>query len=439
MNQSTANTSEAATPVESFRAERQATATSVVGISPVDGNVATVFARIAWESVVPTPLLDAAVAVLSGAPAWTNLASLWWAESAQGKPKRDAIARQLRWAALAMIPAAFVPYTGWGLLLFVLGCAGARLCWGGMITIRSTLWRCMYPAKERGRYAGWMSIITALTLAMAGATSGMLLERDHQTFRIILLVGAIALWLGSILYRRIPAPAEPKLIEQERAEHRPKPRPWRDAIAILQKDRGFSRYMAAMFVFGSGNLMAMPIIIQVIRERFEQGYFGGILLGSTLPMLVLPFAVPRWAKFFDRVHILRYRLVHGWFFVSANVFLLTASLTGTLWLLFLAISIRALAMAGGSIGWTLGHLDYAPPGQAGRYMGVHVTLTGLRGVVAPGIGALAYRTVEVAQPGQGGMAFILCVVLSFAGMLMFRRSVQLDAGAATGRRSEGES
>ena len=155
----------------------------------------------------------------------------------------------------------------------------------------------MYPAKERGRYAGWMSIITALPLAMAGATSGMLLERDHQTFRIILLVGAIALWLGSILYRRIPAPAEPKLIEQERAEHRPKPRPWRDAIAILQKDRGFSRYMAAMFVFGSGNLMAMPIIIQVIRERFEQGYFGGILLGSTLPMLVLPFAVPRWAKF----------------------------------------------------------------------------------------------------------------------------------------------
>merc|ERR1711893_35169 len=50
----------------------------------------------------------------------------------------------------------------------------------------------------------------------------------------------------------------------------------------------------------------MPIIIQVIRERFEQGYFGGILLGSTLPMLVLPFAVPKWAQFFDRVHILRY-------------------------------------------------------------------------------------------------------------------------------------
>ena len=114
-------------------------------------------------------------------------------------------------------------------------------------------------------------------------------------------------------------------------------------------------------------------------------------------------------------------------------------MTGTLWLLFLAISIRALAMAGGSIGWTLGHLDYAPPGQAGRYMGVHVTLTGLRGLVAPGIGALAYRTMEVAQPGQGGVAFILCVVLSVVGMLMFRRSVNLDAGDATGRRGEGES
>ena len=204
-------------------------------------------------------------------------------------------------------------------------------------------------------------------------------------------------------------------------------------------DVGFSRYMGAMFVFGSGNLMAMPIIIQVIRERFDQGYLGGILLGSTLPMLVLPFAVPKWAKFFDQVHILRYRLVHGWFFVGANVLLLTASLTGTLWMLYLAIAIRAIAMAGGSIGWTLGHLDYAPPGQAGRYMGVHVTLTGVRGLIAPGIGAVAYRTAEVAQPGTGGLAFALCVALSFVGMLMFRRSVQLDAGTTTGRRGEGES
>ena len=340
---------------------------------------------------------------------------------------------------MAMIPAAFVPYTSWGLLFFVLGCAGARLCWGGMITIRSTLWRSMYPAKERGRYAGWMSIITALTLAAAGATSGTFLESDHRNFRGILLVGAVALFLGSLLYRRIPVPAEPKLLAQERAERRQRPRPWRDAISILKMDVGFSRYMGAMFVFGSGNLMAMPIIIQVIRERFDQGYLGGILLGSTLPMLVLPFAVPKWAKFFDQVHILRYRLVHGWFFVGANVLLLTASLTGTLWMLYLAIAIRAIAMAGGSIGWTLGHLDYAPPGQAGRYMGVHVTLTGVRGLIAPGIGAVAYRTAEVAQPGTGGLAFALCVALSFVGMLMFRRSVQLDAGTTTGRRGEGES
>ena len=101
----------------------------MVGISPVDGNVATVFARIAWESVVPTPLLDAAVAVLSGAPAWTNLASLWWAESAQGDPN-DMPLPGSWWAALAMIPAAFVPYTGWGLFCSCWavrgqGCAGA--------------------------------------------------------------------------------------------------------------------------------------------------------------------------------------------------------------------------------------------------------------------------------------------------------------------------
>ena len=71
--------------------------------------------------------------------------------------------------------------------------------------------------------------------------------------------------------------------------------------------------------------------------------------------------------------------------------------------------------------------------------GVHVTLTGLRGLVAPGIGALAYRTVEVAQPSARRHGLHLLRGALFAGMLMFRRSVQLDAGDATGRRGEGES
>ena len=70
-------------------------------------------------------------------------------------------------------------------------------------------------------------------------------------------------------------------------------------MAILQKDRGFCRYMAAMFVF-TVQFDGLPIIT-VIRERFEQGYFGGILLGSTLSMLV-SFAVPKWVQFLTGTH-----------------------------------------------------------------------------------------------------------------------------------------
>ena len=79
------------------------------------------------------------------------------------------------------------------------------------------------------------------------------------------------------------------------------------------------------------------------------------------------------------------------------------------------------AQAGANLGWNLGHNDFGSPGRTQHYMGVHVSLTGLRGGLAPPLGVLAYMGPERAWPGSGEYALVLPVALTTAGALGFDR------------------
>ena len=54
-------------------------------------------------------------------------------------------------------------------------------------------------------------------------------------------------------------------------------------------------------------------------------------------------------------------------------------------------------------------------------MGVHVTLTGLRGVVSPLLGVGLYELLEAYTPGSGVWALGLPLTLVTAGALGFRQ------------------
>jgi hypothetical protein len=95
--------------------------------------------------------------------------------------------------------------------------------------------------------------------------------------------------------------------------------------------------------------------------------------------------------------------------------------TGTLALLWVGAVLLGAAQAGANLGWNLGHNDFASLGRAQHYMGVHVTLTGLRGGVAPPIGVLAYMGLEWWHHGAGEFALLLPLAMTAAGAIGFNR------------------
>ena len=74
-------------------------------------------------------------------------------------------------------------------------------------------------------------------------------------------------------------------------------------------------------------------------------------------------------------------------------------------------------------------------GRAQHYMGVHVTLTGVRGGLAPPVGVLVYMALEAWHRGAGKFALTLPLLMTAAGALGFNRMKAELASAEKARGS----
>jgi hypothetical protein len=177
--------------------------------------------------------------------------------------------------------------------------------------------------------------------------------------------------------------------------------------------------MLGMMIFGSGNLMVVPLLVLLVADYFQLGRMEQVLITSAVPVMVLCLSVGFWAARLDRRHIISYRAVHAWNFVLMITVFLVASIAQWPALLWLGAVLLGSAHGGGNLGWNLGHNDFSGDADSAVYMATHVTLTGVRGLVMP-VAAVAFlRWLELRHPGSGVYALILPLTLSLIGSLWF--------------------
>jgi len=197
---------------------------------------------------------------------------------------------------------------------------------------------------------------------------------------------------------------------------------------ILKGDPAYREYMLWMGIFGGGNLMLTAQLVLLFSEQLHLTSALQIGLLAVVPLITQPLFMPWWARLFDGSHVVRYRSRQGWALVLACCTLCLGVFTRSLVLLWAGAVLLGAANAGANLGWNLGHNDFASIGRAQHYMGVHVTLTGLRGGIAPPLGVLAYMGLEYWHHGAGRYALVLPVALTTAGALGFSRMGRALAG-----------
>lgn len=413
--------------------ERRAWTLIYLALGLVEGGTAAVLVRALFSQVVPTLAVDLIVALVTSAPSWANLASLFYARRAQGRPK-IAFMQPLLFAMVACIAAlACVPRTGPGLLMFFVVYVAARLLWTGVETVRAVLWSVNYPSRIRARITGRIAMNTSIALALVGVLMGWLLGLQGPAWRIFVLVCCMCAVAGAIRFGRFQVRSEQALLDQERER-------LAEGIAfgvrgmreLLRRDPAFREYQYALAMFGAGLLAVTPLLIVCLNEVLQLPALTQVVVITAIPVLAVPLSVQAWASYLDRHRVLSFRAAHSRFAVGAVVLFMMAVTLRWHWLLFPGAALLGLSNTAGSLGWTLGHNQFAPRGEETRYMALHVTMTGLRGLLMPPLAVGVYHGLSALRPGWGPVALVLPLLLVAGGAARFAAMDRNDRGRRHG-------
>ena len=414
-----------------FRYEQLTELTLPVAFTLLEGGIVGVIAAKIYQ-VSPFVL-----AVITAAPMFGNLSSYFWSRMANARTKvRFANAVQI--ATIACVLAiAVAPVNQAGAALLVLGMILSRLLITGIITVRSVVWSLNYDRTVRARTTGRLQILTSLVTVVISSLVGPLLDQNPESFRWVYVSGAVFGMLGVYFFSRVNVIGEARhRVLERRNQQESSPEEKVGFMEILKRDKHYARYQIYQFTAGAANMVIEAPLVYLITRELNAGYTESIAMTMVIPFAVSMVTLPIWASYLDRVHVAEFRARQSVLWVISQALLWIGALLGSLWWIGVSRFVLGIARGGGALAWQLGHNDFADQKALSAYMGIHVTLTGVRGAIMPFLGMVLYIGF-FDQPGIGAHLFALAALLSMISWWGFRRLHRdMQAQKATGQITE---
>lgn len=387
------------------------------------------------------------IAIATSTPVAALMSSLIWGMLCIGRPKLRLLTFFTSGVVLCMGIVGAIPASPLGGVWFIAQMAAAQVLMSGTVTVRSAVWKSNYPQAVRGRIAARLQAVRILLGNATVLIAARVCDIDPAGYRYIFpcaaIVGAIGIWLLPRIH-----------VRGERNELRRHRRPRADGdlradlvepfaltallspghvfgrmYRILREDRRFTQYCIAQLMTGISNLMTIAIVVVIVTQDLPFGAGWGFWISAglidTIPRLVMLGSIGRWARLFDRVGVVRFRVANVICWTMSLVFGLIATIMAlssdrfggyflplAVGLFVLRAIFYGLGRGGGALAWHLGHLHFAKPEEAELYMGIHVSLTGLRGLIAPLLGMWLYQLI-------GWPVWLIALAFSLASLSMF--------------------
>lgn len=232
----------------------------------------------------------------------------------------------------------------------------------------------IYPPRHRGRAMSAVRIGVAIVVLVATPIAGWALDQvGHQPlFALAAIFGVVSSLIFSRV-RPVDGAAEPANQPALRA-----------LLPIVRHDRRFALYLLVLTVYGLGAVMALPLypIVQVSRLQLSYTTIGYLNLVQSI-FWMAGFVV--WGRLLDRygpLWVLRLSILLAAFVPLTYVW------AGNAWMLLPAFICQGLMQGGFELGITTGVIDLAGRGRVMEYTALQAATIGVRGMLAPLLGAL---------------------------------------------------
>ncbi|MCH9002552.1 MAG: MFS transporter [Planctomycetes bacterium] len=373
-----------------------------------------------FASVIVSKTFDGSelmIAIASATPVAALMSSLVWGMLCIGRPKIRLAVLFSAGATICAGTIGAIPQSPAGAIWFICQMAAAQVLLAGVVTVRTAFWKSNFPREVRGRITARLQaarfVISVATVLAASA----LCDQDSSSYRFIYPVaavfGTVGIWLfGGIRIRGERSELRRSRRTSENGSWSGMVEPFnitallspkhvlRNMVGVLRADDRFRRYCVAQLMTGISNLMTISVIVLVVTRDLDLGarseFWISTVLIMALPRLVMLGTLSRWGRLFDRIGVIRFRVINVQCWTVSLIFGMVATVVtvsspefgGRAFLIAVGFfTLRAIfqgmGYGGAALAWQLGHLHFAKPEQAEIYMGIHVFLTGLRGLVAP--------------------------------------------------------
>jgi MFS family permease len=297
-------------------------------------------------------------------------------------------------------------------------------------------WQSNISPVTRNRLWSQTLIISTVVSMVVAELTGILMDHDPYAYRWLFPLAGVVSMFGIWIQSRLPLRGGYKL-----TSHPPAAtfegvvlKPIRSFIALLRADRSFAKFENFFFMYGFAFMLLSPVLpaymVDVAGMQYKQTQLAGGVLYQ-LGTLIFP---PLWGRLLDRTG--PYKLCSIIFCILA--FYPLTLLGGPLWLklgvplpwtVYVAHVIFGAGMSGIAVAWNLAPLSFSGKADASQYTGAHVTLTGVRGMIAPIVGALVLH--RLGYPYVFGLAALVFSIAA-SGMLWLHQGVRRDAEQGTG-------
>jgi MFS family permease len=414
-----------------YRRELLPWALAGCALGMVEGATAAVLVKRGFTDLAQPEVVNLAVAFVSGSPALANMTSFLWANLAHGRERVRLLVWQLAMFGAVVGVIGLVPRASTGLVVTLFAVLVARVIWAGVLTVRSAVWSANYPRANLAQITGRIVAATSVGMAMTAALAGLVLETQPELAPRIYIIAAMAGLLAAWLYRRMRVRQSFRLRQAEQGAGDGEVFSLKVMRDVLRTDPDYRRFMTWLALYGTGNLMIIGQLVIIYTDHLHVPAAQQVGMLTIVPLLCVPLFTPVWARLFDSGHVLVFRARQCWALVAAMSVVILAVFLGYMPLLWFSAVLFGISTAGANLGWNLAPNDFASLGRVQHYMGVNVTLTGMRGLVAPPVGAVVYTLLERQSPGAGRYALLLPLALSLAGAIGFNRMKLSGTGIRT--------
>ena len=196
---------------------------------------------------------------------------------------------------------------------------------------------------------------------------------------------------------------------------------WRQTRDFIRRERAFMRYQYWFFLYGCGFMSAAPLLIILVTDILHLSYVRATIILTVAPQLALLLLSPLVGKLYDRVNPI---LTMVWATLLLGFYSLSMTQCNTFSIALAAIMLYSVAMVGVNMSWSLCSLYFAGHKRSEPFSSMHVAMTGLRALIAPWLGVLALRFVDLHTAYLIPAGFFFACT---AGMWRLHRRRQLTA------------